>query len=189
MGRTQMNAIRLFFIINNIDYGDRTVIGGLALKFYQKVAEHYDSHIFYWRGPEPHVGEKIMSDWLEESKVEILFNKRVDRVVKEDGFIASIFLTDGTEVKGKIFIDAGYEGDLMARSGISYAWGREGRDEYNESWAGRQPITFTSHQIDARLNPFRDGKTKELLPLINPRCITKATYLSLSSNIKFLIAL
>ena len=77
MGRTQMNAIRLFFIINNTDYGDRTVIGGLALKFYQKVAEHYDSHIFYWRGPEPHVGEKIMSDWLEESKVEILFNKRV----------------------------------------------------------------------------------------------------------------
>ncbi len=159
--------------LSHTDYGDRTVIGGLALKFYQKVAEHYDSHIFYWRGPEPHVGEKIMSDWLEESKVEILFNKRVDRVVKEDGFIASIFLTDGTEVKGKIFIDAGYEGDLMARSGISYAWGREGRDEYNESWAGRQPITFTSHQIDARLNPFRDGKTKELLPLINPRPLAK----------------
>lgn len=155
--------------LSHTDYGDRTVIGGLALKFYQKVAEHYDSRLFYWRGPEPHVGEQIMRDWLDEAGVDILFHKRVQKIEKEGAYVQRIILTDGTIVEGEIFIDAGYEGDLMARSDISYTWGREGRSDYNESWAGRQPVTFTSHQIDTRISPFKDEKKKTLLPLINPR--------------------
>jgi hypothetical protein len=154
--------------LSHTDYGDRTVIGGMAMDFYRKVAEHYNTHIFYWRGPEPHVGERILKDWLRESGVTLLYQKRVDRVVKEDGIIRRIILTDGSEVSGKVFIDAGYEGDLMARAGVSYTFGREGRKDYNESWAGRQPVMQTSHQIDARLNPFNNDKDKELLPLINP---------------------
>jgi len=155
--------------LSHTDYGDRTVIGGLAMEFYKKVAEHYKTHVFNWRGPEPHVGEEILKDWLEESKVVVRFGSRVARVVKEERMIKSIILTDGTEVTGKIFIDAGYEGDLMARAGVSYTYGREGRRDYDESWAGRQPIMQTSHQIDARLNPFTNDKEKKLLPLINPR--------------------
>ena len=54
--------------LSHTDYGDRTVIGGLTYQFYQKVAEHYKTHVFYWRGPEPHVGEQIMLDWLKNSK-------------------------------------------------------------------------------------------------------------------------
>ena len=155
--------------LSHTDYGDRTVIGGLALQFYKKIAEYYESHVFYWRGPEPHVGEQIMLEWLRESNVEIMFNKRIDQVVVENSWITSIVLTDGSEIKGNVFIDASYEGDMMARAGTSYTWGREGKSEYNESYAGRQPITFTSHQIDSRLFPFKDGKPNELLPLINPR--------------------
>ncbi len=155
--------------LSHTDYGDRTVIGGLALKFYQKIAEYYQAQLFYWRGSEPHIGEKIMLDWLKKSGVEILFNKRINKVAKEGTSIRSIILTDGTEIAGKIFIDAGYEGDLMSRSGVSYTWGREGQMEYNESWAGRQSIMQTSHQIDAKINPFKNEKEKDLLPLINPR--------------------
>jgi len=43
-------------------------------------------------------------------------------------------------VEGKVFIDATYEGDLMARAGVSYSVGREGVDDFNESWAGRRAI-------------------------------------------------
>ena len=155
--------------LSHTDYGDRTVIGGLTYKFYQKVAEHYKTHIFYWRGPEPHVGEQIMIDWLKNSKVDLWFGKRISRVQKRKNIIEKIVFTDGTEVSAKIFIDAGYEGDLMAQSGVSYTWGREGKKDYNESWAGRQPITFTSHQIDTRINPFNNDKEKKLIPLINPK--------------------
>ncbi len=155
--------------LSHTDYGDRTVIGGLALEFYRRVAEHYGTQVFYWRGPEPHVGERILKDWLADAGVTVRFRSRVNTVVKEERIIRKIVLTDGTEVSAKIFIDAGYEGDLMARAVVTYTWGREGRSDYNESWAGRQPVMQTSHQIDARLNPFNNDKEKRLLPLINPR--------------------
>ena len=153
--------------LSHSDYGDRTVIGGLAYTFYRKVAEYYKTHVFYWRGPEPHVGEKLMLDWLEESGVEIWFGKRVKTVVRKGSMIEKVIFTDGTEASAAVYIDAGYEGDLMSLAGVSYTWGREGRKDYNESWAGRQPVTFTSHQIDARINPFIDEKEKTILPLIH----------------------
>jgi flavin-dependent dehydrogenase len=78
--------------LSHTDYGDRTVIGGLAMEFYKKVADHYTTHIFYWRGPEPHVGEKIMLDWLKASGVDLQFGKRVDKVVKEQGVINRRYL-------------------------------------------------------------------------------------------------
>ena len=155
--------------LSHTDYGDRTVIGGLTYQFYQKVAEHYKTQVFYWRGPEPHVGEQIMLDWLIDSKVDLWFGKRISQVQKNKNSIEKLVFTDGTEVAAKVFVDAGYEGDLMARAGVSYTWGREGKMDYNESWAGRQPITFTSHQIDARINPFNSDKEKKLLPLIHPK--------------------
>jgi hypothetical protein len=154
--------------LSHSDYGDRTVIGGLAIDFYRKVAEHYNTHVFYWRGPEPHVGENIMLDWLKEANVDLLFGKRVDKVQKESNVIKNITFIDGTTLSANVFIDAGYEGDLMARAGVSYVVGREGRKDYNETWAGRQPVTFTSHQIDARISPFNNDKEKKLLPLIHP---------------------
>lgn len=154
--------------LSHTDYGNRTVIGGLALEFYRRVAEHYNTHPFYWRGPEPHVGEQILKDWLKEAQVEVRFEKRLHEVDLEQGFIKQITFLDGSQVSAKVFIDAGYEGDLIAKAGVSYVVGREGRADYGESWAGRQPITFTSHQIDARLSPYEDERTKELLPLIHP---------------------
>ena len=155
--------------LSHTDYGDRTVIGGLAYEFYRKVAEYYNTGIFYWRGPEPHVGEKIMLDWLKENGVEIWFGKRVQEVIKSGNVIERIIFTDGSGASASVYIDAGYEGDLMARAGVSYTWGREGKNDFNESRAGRQPVTFTSHQIDARIDPFVAGKEKTLLPLIHPK--------------------
>lgn len=155
--------------LSHSDFGDQSVIGGLTYEFHKKVAQHYKTPIFFWRGPEPKVAESIMKDWLEEYKVTVLFNKRLSEVIKERKRITKIILTDGSEISGKIFIDAGYEGDLMARANVAYTWGRESVSDYHESYAGRQPVTFTSHQIDARISPFVNDQYKKLLPLINPR--------------------
>ena len=155
--------------LSHTDYGDRTVIGGLTYQFYQKVADYYKTQVFYWRGPEPHVGEQIMLDWLKEAGVTIWFGKRVEKVTKNQQTIEKITFTDGTEVCAKIFIDAGYEGDLMARAGVSYTYGRESIKDYNESYAGRQPVTFTTHQIDTRISPFNNDRERKLLPLIQPK--------------------
>jgi len=155
--------------LSHTDYGDRTVIGGLTYQFYQKVADFYKTQVFYWRGPEPHVGEQIMLAWLKEAGVTLWFEKRLSNVQKRTNTIEKIVFTDGTEVSAKIFIDAGYEGDLMAGAGVSYTYGREGIKDYNESYAGRQPVTFTTHQIDARISPFNNDRERKLLPLVQPK--------------------
>ena len=159
--------------LSHNDYGDRTVIGGMALEFYKKVADHYKKPLYYWRGPEPHVGEKTFRDWLAEAGVNLLFEKRVIEVQKQNGHISRITLSDGSSVDGKIFIDATYEGDLMARAGVSYSIGREGIHEFGESWAGRRTILPDGHQMLPRVSPFRSDKTRELLPLINPEPIVE----------------
>jgi len=151
------------------DIGKRQVIGGLALQFYQDVADFYHTKLYHWIGPEPHVAENIMINWLKKYNVQLWFGRRVDKVSKKNNVIDKLILTDKTEVSAKVFIDASYEGDLMARSGVSYTWGRENITDYNESYAGRQPITFTTHQIDAQLNPFENKKKKNLLPLIHKK--------------------
>ncbi len=151
--------------LSHNDYGDKTVIGGMALEFYEKVADHYQRPLYFWRGPEPHVGEKIFRDWLKESGVSLLFGKEVLDVTKKEGYIQGITLSDESQIEAGVFIDATYEGDLMARAGVSYTVGREGIRDYDESWAGRRAILPDGHQMQPRISPLDDKG--DLLPLIH----------------------
>lgn len=153
--------------LSNSDLGNTDVIGGLALQFYKESADFYKAKLYHWPGPEPRIAENIMISWLKKNNIDVWFNRRVESVFKEQNVIKKIILSDKSEVTADVFIDAGYEGDLMARAGVSYTWGRESRKDYNELYAGRQPVSFTSHQIDTKLNPF--DKSGRLLPLINNR--------------------
>ena len=97
------------------DVGDTRVLGGFARRFYQAVADHYGAKLFELRGPEPHVAERIFAEMLDAIDV-------VDE------------LPDAA-----VYVDASYEGDLLAQRGVPYAVGRESRGLYGERWAGRQP--------------------------------------------------
>ncbi len=110
-------------------------IGGFADEFYRRLGAHYQTG-----GPEyffeSSVAEKIYLDMLREAGVEVRFGASVDKVVKDGTRITAITLTDGTKLEAKVFIDAGYEGDLMARAGVKYAVGRESKAEFGEEAAG-----------------------------------------------------
>jgi hypothetical protein len=97
--------------LSHNDYGDRTMIGGMALEFYRKVADHYNMPIYYWRGPEPHVGKRIFRQWLNEADVSLIFGKHLLEVHKKEGQIKEIVLSDESIVRGKVFIDASYEAE------------------------------------------------------------------------------
>ncbi len=73
---------------------------------------------------------------LGEAKVEVRYGLRVEKVEKDGARIRRITLSDGSTVSAKVFVDAGYEGDLMARAGVGYTWGRESREEFGEEAAG-----------------------------------------------------
>src|SRR5581483_7114480 len=130
------------------DVGNKAAIGGYSREFFDRVREFYKKKY----GPdsaqvkdandgfrfEPHVAEKIFKEMIAEAKVPVLFGKRLDRVEKQETVIQSITLEGGERVFAKVFIDASYEGDLMAKAKVSYTVGREGRDQYKESLAGVQ---------------------------------------------------
>ncbi len=155
--------------LSHTDYGDRALIGGLALEFYERVAAVYKKPLFFWRGPEPTIGEKILRDWLKEAKVSVRYGDRVKTVYKTGREIKKLELMSGAVLTANVFIDASYEGDLMARAGVAYAIGREGKSQYGESWAGRQPFYPDKHNFPLPVSPFVNGKNGKLLPLINAR--------------------
>ncbi len=96
---------------------------------------------------EPHVAEGVFNDWLKEAGVRVVREARLFRgadgksrggVEKKDGRIVSIRAESGDVYRGRYFIDATYEGDLMAAAGVPYRVGREDCSEYGEKWNGNQ---------------------------------------------------
>lgn len=130
-------------------------ISGLPLEFYQRMGRLYNKDkVFFF---ESHIAEKVFNNLLKETKVKVLYKNYVAKVLKKASRIQEIVLTNGSSFKAKVFIDASYEGDLMAKSGISYTYGRENKKQYGESLAG---IRFMDSPIEA--SPYDDlGK---LLP-------------------------
>ena len=110
-------------------------IGGFADEFYRRLGDHYGTgkpEYFF----ESSVAEKVYLEMLREAGVEVRYGVSVDFVIKEGTQIKEIKLTDGAVLKAKVFIDAGYEGDLMARAGVKYGVGRESKAEFGEEAAG-----------------------------------------------------
>ncbi|MBD3629467.1 FAD-dependent oxidoreductase [Cyclobacterium sp.] len=167
------------------DTGKKEVIGGLSREFYQRVYNKYqEEDAWKWEDRadfgnqgqgtpaidgefrtmwifEPHVAEEVYDEWVEELNIEILRDEWLDRengVTVEDGKITAIRTLSGKEFKGKMFIDATYEGDLMAASGVSYHVGREANSVYDEEWNGVQTGVFHHRHhfkvLDQPIDPY-----------------------------------
>jgi hypothetical protein len=162
------------------DVGDRRVIGGLSARFYADVAAHYGVDGWHYAGPEPHVAEAILTAWLERAGVEVLFDAALAGLVVRDGAIEQVRLANGSRYAAGVFVDACYEGDLMAAAGVRYRIGREDRSLHRELLAGRSEIAPGMHTFPVIVAPFADPDARYpglpdapvqggLLPLIHQR--------------------
>lgn len=123
-------------------------IGGFADEFYRRMGRHYEETKAQQTYPhkdkrldtiyffESSVAEKVYLDMLKEAGVEVRYGASVGKVTKNGAKITGITLTDGTKLAAKVFVDASYEGDLMARADVTYAVGRESKAEFGEGAAG-----------------------------------------------------
>ncbi len=155
--------------LGHTDYGDQHVIGGMAREFYNRIARYYQQETEDVVGPEPHVAEQLLREWLAAAGVTAVFNARLDHVVKHGRRITQLVTERGDVFTTKVVIDASYEGDVLPRAGVSYAVGREGIEQYGECWAGRRPLLPGQHQFAVGISPFVDGHGGELLPFIHRR--------------------
>ena len=86
---------------------------------------------------EPHVAMRVTRKMLAEAGVTVRTGQYLKSVTKDGPRITSMVTTDGT-FTARVFVDGTYEGDLMAAAGVEWTIGREGRDEYGESLAGKR---------------------------------------------------
>lgn len=149
------------------DYGKKEVIGGYSLEFFERVGRKYGRPI-EWHF-EPHVAEEVFEDLVREARVSVFRQERLAESggVGRDGTrVAGILTESGARFGARVFVDASYEGDLMAQAHVSYTWGRESAAQYDESLAGvRERTPF--HQFRVPVSPL-DAQGK-LLPEIMPR--------------------
>jgi FAD dependent oxidoreductase len=153
--------------LGHTDTGRKETIGGLSLEFFKRVGRHYNQPVTW--DFEPHVAEDVFKTMAREAKVKVVYNTRLREegaVEKKGGRISNVTMESGDAYTAPVFIDATYEGDLMARAGVAFTWGREGRDQYDESFAGvRAGQRYAGHWFEVPVSAY-DSHHK-LLPNIN----------------------
>lgn len=152
--------------LSSTDIGNKFAIGGLAREFYRRVGAKYGVKE-HWRF-EPHVAEEVFTEWLAECDITCHFESFLADVQMRDGRIHRITTEHGISVTAKQFIDGTYEGDLMARAGVSFTIGRESNAQYNETLNGSQVRQY--HQFDLPVSPYvtEGDPSSGLLPGIDP---------------------
>ena len=123
---------------------------------------------------EPHAAEAVFEQYVKENNLiihrDVWLNRNKGGVTVKNGKITAIRTLNGDQYKGKIFIDATYEGDLMAAAGVSYTVGREGNDVYGEQWNGVQTGVFQHrHYFMQSVDPYKipGNPASGLLPEIS----------------------
>lgn len=132
---------------------------------------------------EPHVAARITKQMLDEAGVKVLTKRALRRVAKDGARITKI-ATGDDEFAAEVFVDATYEGDLMAAAGVSWTIGREGRNEFGESLAGKQypkpKMAISGFAADGRPLPLvtttdagaEDGGDKNVMVYSFRLCLT-----------------
>jgi hypothetical protein len=147
------------------DVGNTASIGGVSREFYRRIGKRYGQPERF--NFEPHVALDVYKTWLLEVGVTPRFNQRLASVKKTGQRITEITMEDGTIYRAKMFIDATYEGDLMAMAGVSFTFGREGTNVYGESLNGIRATT-PKHQFTVNVDPYvvPGNPASGLLPFI-----------------------
>lgn len=178
------------------DSGKQDAIGGLSKGFYHRLWQYYQADNVWTFEPkpkemqgqggpginndsqtmwifEPSAAEKVFESIIQECGIEVLRDEWLDRengVIKEGNLIKSITTLSGKTFSGRMFIDATYEGDLMAAAGVTYTIGRESNDAYGETLNGVQVAMSRSHQFAGVVDPYieRGNPDSGLLPGVHP---------------------
>jgi hypothetical protein len=181
--------------LGQTDIGNKAAIGGISREFYQRIKTHYeDPANWKWQKREqykdggqtttashedtmwtfePSAALKVFNDLVKENDVPVAYGQRLNRQggVKKDGNrITSITMESGQTYTAKTFIDATYEGDLLAAAGVSYTVGREANARYDETYNGVQTAAAKGHQMRPNIDPYvkKGDPASGLLPYIDP---------------------
>ena len=171
--------------LSAVDIGDPRSVGGIAREYFTRLVAAYGKTL-KWDQPfkstggpatggayaiEPHQAERVFEEMVKEAGVKVLREARLASLEKGEAAtpgrpiagksarITSITLENGDVIRAKAFIDTTYEGDLMAKAGVSFTLMREGNEKYGESLNGIQYDTKYKPR-SGHLQPGANGRVK-----------------------------
>ncbi len=198
--------------LGQTDIGNKHTIGGISREFYQNIKKYYsNSENWKWQNKsdyhvtsrshrskqedvmwtfEPSAALKVYNEMLKNKNISIVYKQRLKRnggIKKNKGAIQSITMESGKVYYAKVFIDASYEGDLMASADVSYTVGREANSKYGESLNGIQTgktgkslnghkaITGEKHNFVNSVDPYikKGNPESGVLPYVNINSLPK----------------
>lgn len=176
--------------LGQTDIGNKQAIGGISREFYERIYEYYEnpdnwnwekkeeySGVAYSRTEdgentrwtfEPSAALKVYHDMMDEQNITIVYGERLERekgIHKNGTVIATISMENGNTYAAKMFIDATYEGDLMALAGVSYTVGREANEQYGETLNG---VQANKYSVTLRGRVARNGRNHNFLDAVDP---------------------
>lgn len=155
--------------LGQTDIGNKSAIGGISREFYQHIKKYYEARGTHtgsnddgmWKF-EPSAALAVFKDMISREKIDLIYSARLKRrnaVKMQNGKILRIALENGAVYQGSVFIDATYEGDLMAAAGVSYVVGREENAQYGENWNGVYLAAYREqsgyHQFPDNIDPYK----------------------------------
>lgn len=173
------------------DIGNKQAIGGISREFYQNIKAYYENpenwkwqHRSEYFKPnsnipskegedamwtfEPSAAKKVYDQMMASEEIELVTEKRLDRekgVELSNNRIVAITMESGETYYGKMFIDATYEGDLMAAAGVSYMVGREANTEFGETLNG---VQANYYNITLKGKVSRNAVHHNFIPGVDP---------------------
>ena len=128
------------------DVGKQETIGGFPREFFARAAAAKpDTPMWY---AEPSVNLSTFQTMLQEAGVKVVTAQALKSITQDGARITSLTISDGTTYHGKEFVDATYEGDLMAAAKVSYIVGRESTAQYGEPLAGYHPMPIRPRTVE-----------------------------------------
>ncbi|MEX2568989.1 MAG: FAD-dependent oxidoreductase, partial [Cyclobacteriaceae bacterium] len=177
--------------LGQTDIGNKQAVGGISHEFYREIKKYYDQPenwkwqkkenykgVAYSRSEdgeetmwtfEPSAALSVFQQILDkESNIDIVYKERLDRrkgVILNQLKIVAIEMESGKKFHGKIFVDATYEGDLMATAGVSYTVGREPNSKYGETLNG---VQANKYAVSLRGRLARNGRNHNFVDGVDP---------------------
>lgn len=141
--------------LGSTDIGNKQAIIGMARQFYRDLGKHYGTDE-QWTF-EPSAAQAILDSYVDNPNITIFKGFYLNSLAKRGSGIVSITCNDGKgetfrTVSADTFIDATYEGDLLAMAGVSYHVGREDASVYGEEWNGSHISEY--HQFVDGIDPY-----------------------------------
>jgi len=161
--------------LSAVDIGDPRTVGGVTREYFTRLVANYGLTLPWDKpfarkkgsGPatggaysiEPHVAEETFLAMLKDAGVTLHTSQRLAAVEKQGARIRALKTESGDVFRARVFIDTTYEGDLLAKAGVSYTLTREGNAKYGEKFNG----IFYNPKYEPRtghLQPGENGRTK-----------------------------